>query len=89
MSPRCHVRFRRSPEKELSKLDAPVRARVLRHIAALADDPRPPGATRLVGTDDLWRIRIGDYRLIYEIYDDELIVRIIRIAHRNAVYRDP
>ncbi|MGH3717969.1 MAG: type II toxin-antitoxin system RelE family toxin [Pseudonocardiaceae bacterium] len=44
--------------------------------------------TRLVDADDLWRIRIGDYRVVYEIQDDELIVRVIRIAHRGVVYRN-
>jgi mRNA interferase RelE/StbE len=82
------VRFRPSAEKELAKLDPPVRARVLRHITALVGDPRPPGVTRLVGTDNLWRIRIGDYRVVYEIHDDELIVRVIRVAHRSTAYRD-
>ncbi|MGH3773773.1 MAG: type II toxin-antitoxin system RelE family toxin [Pseudonocardiaceae bacterium] len=85
---RYRVRFRRSAEKELAKLDPPVRARVLRHIEALANDPRPPGVTRLVDADDLWRIRIGDYRVVYEIHDDELIVRVIRITHRGVVYRN-
>ncbi|MEO9107640.1 MAG: type II toxin-antitoxin system RelE/ParE family toxin [Pseudonocardiaceae bacterium] len=40
------------------------------------------------GADDLWRIRIGDYRVVYEIHDDELIVQVIRVAHRGVVYRD-
>jgi mRNA interferase RelE/StbE len=44
--------------------------------------------TRLVGADNLWRIRIGDYRMVYEIHDDELIVRVIRVAHRSTAYRD-
>jgi mRNA interferase RelE/StbE len=47
---------------------------VLRKVAALEDDPRPPGATRLVGADDLWRIRIGDYRVVYAIEDGRLLV---------------
>ena len=51
MSVHYHVRFRPSAEKELAKLDPPVRARVLRHITALIGDPRPPGVTRLVGAD--------------------------------------
>jgi mRNA interferase RelE/StbE len=44
--------------------------------------------TRLVSTDNLWRIRIGDYRVVCEIHDDELIVRVIRVAHRSTAYRD-
>ncbi|HWR48679.1 MAG TPA: type II toxin-antitoxin system RelE/ParE family toxin [Pseudonocardiaceae bacterium] len=57
-------------------------------MAALANDPRPPGVTRLVDADDLWRIRIGDYRVVYGIHDDELIVRVIRVAHRGVIYRN-
>ncbi|MGH3764163.1 MAG: type II toxin-antitoxin system RelE family toxin [Pseudonocardiaceae bacterium] len=62
--------------------------RVLRKVAALADDPRPSGAIRLVGTDELWRIRIGDYRVVYTIEDDRLVVIVVRIAGRGKVYRD-
>jgi mRNA-degrading endonuclease RelE of RelBE toxin-antitoxin system len=51
VSSRCTVEFERSAKKELDRLDGPIRARVLRKIAALEDDPRPPGATRLAGAD--------------------------------------
>ncbi|MGH3828738.1 MAG: type II toxin-antitoxin system RelE family toxin [Pseudonocardiaceae bacterium] len=63
-------------------------ARVLRTVATLADDPRPLGATRLVGADDLWRIRVGDYRVVYAIEDDQLVVIVVRVAGRGKVYRD-
>lgn len=85
---RCCVEFKRAAKKELDRLDGPIRARVLRKITALADDPRPPGVTRLTGPDDLWRIRIGDYRVGYAIEDDRLVILIMRIATRGAVYRD-
>jgi mRNA interferase RelE/StbE len=81
------VRFRRSAEKELEGVDGRIRARILRNVAALADDPRPPGVKRLAGADNLWRIRVGDYRVVYEIRDTELIIRVVRIAHRSKVYR--
>ncbi len=55
-------------------------------IDALADDPRPPSATKLVGSE-YWRVRVGDYRVVYDIHDDELIVLVVRIAHRREVYR--
>jgi hypothetical protein len=54
----------------------------------LADDPRPPGVVRLSGRHDMWRVRIDDYRGVYQIVDDRLIVTIIRVAARGAVYRD-
>jgi mRNA interferase RelE/StbE len=87
VSERYSVRFGRSAEKELQALDSPVRARILRNITALTDDPRPPGTKRLTAVDSLWRIRVGDYRIIYQIRNSELIIRIIRIAHRSKAYR--
>ena len=89
MSGRHKVQFRRSAEKELEALDARIRARILRNIVALADDPRPPGVKHLTGTDNLWRIRVSDYRVIYEIGDSELIIRVVRVAHRSKAYRAP
>lgn len=56
-------------------MDRRVVARILPAIAALADDPRPPGVKRLKGASDLWRIRIGDYRVVYTIEDDRLVVQ--------------
>lgn len=68
-----------------------IRGRTLRRIAdaidALADNPRPPGVVKLAGEDDLYRIRVGDYRLVYQIQDDRLIVLVVRIGHRREVYR--
>ena len=69
-------------------MDGPIRARILRKITALADDPRPPGVTRLTGPEGLWRIRIGDYRVVYAIEDDRLVVLVVPVAARGAVYRD-
>jgi len=88
VSGRYAVEFERSAKKELDRLDGPIRARVLRKVAALEDVPRPPGATRLIGADDLWRIRVGDYRVVYAIEDDRLVVIVVRIAGRGKVYRD-
>ena len=84
MSGRYTVEFERSAKKELDRLECPIRARVLRKVAALEDDPRPLGATRLVGADDLWRIRIGDYRVVYAIEDDRLVVIVVRVAGRGT-----
>lgn len=88
MSGRYAVEFERSAKKELDRLDSSIRARVLRKVAALEEDPRPPGATRLAGADDLWRIRIGDYRVVYAIEDDRLVVIVVRVAGRGKVYRN-
>jgi mRNA interferase RelE/StbE len=56
-------------------------------VEALADDPRPQGAVKISGDDNLWRVRVGDYRVVYEIHDDRLIVLVLRVAHRKDVYR--
>jgi mRNA interferase RelE/StbE len=58
-------------------------------IGALAESPRPPGCVRLQGPDGFYRVRIGDYRIVYLIEDRVLLVCVIRIAHRKDVYRGP
>ena len=55
-------------------------------IELLADEPRPPAATRLVGGAGEWRVRTGDYRVIYEIHNGELLVLVLRMAHRREIY---
>jgi mRNA interferase RelE/StbE len=74
-------------EKALAKIPNPHRRRIAKAIDALARTPRPEGSTKLTGADDAYRIRIGDYRVVYEIADKVLIVYIIRVAHRKDVYR--
>jgi mRNA interferase RelE/StbE len=67
-------------------LQPPLRDRITAAIDSLADDPRPPGAQKLAGRDD-YRIRVGDYRIVYAVDDDEQLVLVARIAHRREVYR--
>jgi mRNA interferase RelE/StbE len=81
------VGYESTARKELGKLNRQVARRIARAISALGADPRPPGCRRLLGHDELWRIRIGDYRVIYTIKDTELIVLALRIAHRSEAYR--
>ncbi|MFI8592807.1 type II toxin-antitoxin system RelE/ParE family toxin [Microbacterium sp. NPDC078428] len=73
--------------KRIKKLARPARDRILEAIEDLSDDPRPHGAKKLVGEQTAWRIRIGDYRVIYDVFDDELVVTVVRAAHRREVYR--
>jgi mRNA interferase RelE/StbE len=82
------VSFRASADKALDKLPAIIQKRVIEKSAALADDPRPSGAVKLAGASSLWRIRIGDYRVVYFVDDTHRIVDIRIIAHRREVYRD-
>jgi mRNA interferase RelE/StbE len=58
-----------------------------RRLDALSHDPRPAGCERLSGIENLFRVRVGDYRIVYEIADDILVVLVIRIGHRSDVYR--
>ncbi len=73
--------------RKLKKFDPQIRRRIQAAIELLADDPRPPAATQLVGGEGEWRVRTGDYRIIYEIVDQRLIVLVITIGHRRDVYR--
>lgn len=77
----------RSAEKDLKKLSSEIRLRAIAAMQALTKNPRPSGSRKLAGTENDWRIRVGDYRIVYEIADEIRIVRIHRIRHRRDVYR--
>ena len=81
------ITFARSAGRELESLDASIVRRVISRIDGLAKEPRPSGARKLRGEQNLWRIRIGDYRVIYSVDDRQRIVDIVRIRHRREVYR--
>jgi mRNA interferase RelE/StbE len=81
------VLLERNAEKDLSKLPVELHDRVVRAIRGLIINPRPPGSRKLTGTKNDWRIRVSDYRVIYEIADQIRIVRITRVRHRRDVYR--
>lgn len=72
--------------RQVKKLPRPARDRVLDAIEDLAEEPRPHGAKKLVGEKSAWRVRVGDYRVIYDVLDDELVVTVVRAAHRRDVY---
>ena len=80
------VRLHREAERAYRRLHGSVRDRIREAIDSLAQEPRPRGATKLAGRDD-YRIRIGDYRIVYAVDDPERLVLVARIAHRSAVYR--
>ena len=85
--PEYAITFARSARKELERLNTNVLGRIFPKIEALAQNPRPHGCRKLRGFDSLWRIRIGDYRVIYQIFDDEMAVDIVAVRHRSQVYR--
>jgi mRNA interferase RelE/StbE len=78
--------IQRPAQKDLAKIPNPYRDRIIQAIRELGGNPRPTGAKKLTGRN-AWRIRISDYRIIYEIYDDKLVVVVITIGHRREIYR--
>lgn len=80
--------MKRQPEKMLRRLPQNLGRRLDRAILSLIDNPQPANAKKLVGHDNLYRLRIGDWRVIYAIKDDQLIILIIRIAPRGDVYQN-
>jgi len=82
---RYRIELRPAAVRALRKLDPQVRRRVQGAIALLADDPRPPAARALRGRPGL-RVRVGDYRIIYTVADDVLLVVVVTLGHRRDVY---
>lgn len=80
------VEFLPSAVRTLAKLEPVVRRRIARRIDRLAEDPRS-GAVKLRGVDDVWRARVGDYRILYQIEDERFVVVVISVGHRRDVYR--
>lgn len=76
-----------SAAKAIRKLDRSTARRLLDAIDSLASDPRPSGCIQLKGGNGEFRIRVGDYRILYDIQDDELVVLVLRAGHRREVYR--
>ena len=74
-------------EKQLDELPTPLRRRITEAIEGLESKPRPHGVKKLTGAENLWRIRVGDFRIVYTIEDDRLIVLVVKIGHRREIYR--
>ena len=81
------ITFLASAEKELEALPNDEISRIVKKIECLSINPKPPGVKKLNAKIDLWRIRSGNYRIIYSILKNELIIEIIRIRHRKEAYR--
>jgi len=85
---RWRVIIHRKAEKIIKRLDGDILERIRRAIRGLTYEPRPSGVKKLVGYENLHRIRVGDWRIIYAIEDDKLIVLVLEISPRGAAYRD-
>ena len=86
MSASYAVELKPSARKELESLPNSILARIVRKLESLAHEPRPAGCKKLKGYKDQWRMRIGDWRVVYIIDDDARLVSVTRIAHRSKVY---
>jgi mRNA interferase RelE/StbE len=73
--------------KAIAKLPRQEQQRVRAAIDLLAETPRPPGCVQLAGEEDTYRVRVGDYRIVYEIHDRVLLVQVVRVGNRREVYR--
>lgn len=80
------VRLAPAAVRQLRKLDPPGRRRVQAAIDLLAEEPRPPGTRQLVGGAGEWRVRTGDFRIVYDIRDRELLVLVVKVGHRRDVH---
>lgn len=81
------IEFVKQAAKQFKALPTQEQQRLQPKIDALATEPRPVGVVKLSGEQDLYRIRVGDYRIIYNIQGDQLLILVVKIGHRRDVYR--
>jgi mRNA interferase RelE/StbE len=79
------IEIKRSAQKEIKKLPDTVLRRVVEKITSLGQDPRPDGCKKLSG-EEKYRVRVGDYRILYGIEDDVLLIYVVKVAHRKDIY---
>jgi mRNA interferase RelE/StbE len=84
---RYRIILKPSAERAFLALSKDVQKRIDRRLLALQDTPRPPGIKALAGESGVYRLRVGDYRLLYEVHDDQVLVLVVAIGHRREVYR--
>ena len=75
-------------EKDLNKIEKTLFIQIISRIKTLADTPRPHGSKKITGSRNDWRLRVGDYRILYEIDNKTKTIKIMRVKHRREVYRD-
>jgi mRNA interferase RelE/StbE len=84
---RYTVEIARRAVKAIARLPRTEQQRVRAAIDLLADEPRPPGSAALLGEESTYRVRVGNYRILYEVIDDRLVIQVVRVGHRRDVYR--
>jgi len=80
------LQIERRAQKALKKISNPYKTNLIQAIDRLSDNPRPDGCKKLKGSESLWRIRVNDYHIVYQIKDEHLLILIIRIGHRKDIY---
>ena len=81
------IEWRPGARRDLLRLERNLQTRVFQRVDALAGNPRPEGCRKLTGDEHLYRVRVGDYRVLYEIRDAVLVVTVVEVGHRREVYR--
>ena len=81
------VQLAPAAKRQLRKLDRSIQDRVVRRLEKLEKDPRPPRVEKMEGDESTYRIRMGEYRIVYEIRDKVLVVLVLKVGHRREVYR--
>jgi mRNA interferase RelE/StbE len=81
------VTISRRAVKALAALPRKEQQRIRAAIDLLSDTPRPPGCVAMAGEAHAYRVRVGDYRIVYDVFDDRLVIQVVRIGHRRDVYR--
>ena len=87
MAKRYSIRFVESAARSLKKLPGGLQVRIAAKIEALADNPYPAGTRKITGEEYAYRIRISDYRVVYDVLEDAVVVLVLRIGHRKDVCR--
>jgi mRNA interferase RelE/StbE len=87
VSPRYEVRIAKRAAKSLVSVERRDQQRIRAAIELLAEDPRPPACVAMRGEHSVYRVRVGDYRIVYEVRDEVLLIQVVRIGHRREVYR--
>ena len=81
------IKFKPTAARQLAKLPKTIQVKIARKIDSLAIAPHPQGTVKLRGGDDLYRLRVGNYRIIYQVKNDQLLILVVKIGHRKEVYR--
>ncbi len=84
---RYSIEFQPTARKALHSLPQTVQVRIGRAINALAEEPHPPGSNKLSGKHDIWRLQVGDYRVLYTVERGRLVILVLKVGHRRDVYR--